>query len=90
MPGWQKEMSRAIQEMKQFSNAEDTNENSGANGRGEDKNAEGDAGEAYWFYSSNIIQLNAFPYPQYLQCIHNLFTVHLSYYNTLFTVIRPT
>ena len=47
MPGWQKEMSRAVQEMEQFSNAEDTNENSGANGRGEDKNAEGDAGEAY-------------------------------------------
>lgn len=47
MPAWQREMNRAVQEMEQFSDEEDTDENGGANGRGEDENGEGDAGDDY-------------------------------------------
>ena len=49
MPTWQREVSQAIQEMEQFSNAEDTGENGEADGGGEAEDGEGDAGEAYWF-----------------------------------------
>ena len=49
MPTWQREVSRAVQEMEQFSDAEDTGENDGADGRDEAKDGEADAGEAYWF-----------------------------------------
>jgi len=43
--GWQREMSQAVQEMEQFSDAEGANENDGADGGGEDEN--GDSAEEY-------------------------------------------
>ena len=47
MPGWQREMCCAVQEMEQFSNAEATNENDRGDGEGDDENGDGDAGEEY-------------------------------------------
>jgi len=40
-------MSRAVQEMEQFSDAEAANENDRADGEGDDENGDGDAGEEY-------------------------------------------
>jgi len=47
MPGWQREMSQAVQEMEQFSDAEGTNENGGADGGEDEDGDDGDAGEDY-------------------------------------------